>query len=152
MATFYSALLALGTGTGAAFVELTGSGYARAAVNFGTPSADGVSPCLSTASWTPGGTWPAATQLAIADASGAILIVLNLENAITFSPSVANTIAAARLTLALPHPVTTANLQGGGGGSAGEIGGSATTTRVALGADAVLLTSASVLANIAAGG
>jgi hypothetical protein len=152
MATFYSALLALGTGSGGAFVKMVGSGYAQKSVNFGTPDSSGRSACLSTASWTPGATWPAATQLAIVDASGAVLVVLNFENPITFVNGAVNTIAAGRLSFTLPQPTFAASLQGGGGGAAGEIGGSASVGHVGLGADTIILTPAVATANLLAGG
>jgi hypothetical protein len=152
MATFYSGLLALGTGSGSTFVEMVGSGYAQKAVNFGTPDQSGRSLCLSVASWTPGVAWPGVTQLAVVDVSGAVLVVLNFENAITFVTSAANTIAAGRLSFALPLPAFSANLQGGGSGNTGEIGGSATVGHVGLGADTVILTPAAAIANLLAGG
>jgi hypothetical protein len=155
MATFWSALVCLGSGIGAGFTELSGNGYARAAVNFGTPDPSGRSQCLSTASFTPTGAWVPVTQLAVADAtSGAVLIVLEFAAPVAFAVNVPNTIAPGRLSITVPLPAGVgASLSWSDANNVtNEVGASATSASVELGADVVILTPASVIANIAAGG
>jgi hypothetical protein len=138
---FFPAHIALGTGTGSAFVELTPADYFRAPMSF--IQADASGKCLSRdqISWTPTSSWPQITQIAIASTNNVILMVLNFSKPVTFVTNSPNTIQPGRLslTLPLPHDVSAALDYDSGQKLLNEIGGSAGCVAVALGADRVIL-------------
>ena len=78
MANFLTGFLGLGTGGPGAFTELTGTGYARQAVTFG-PIVGATTTLLGGVTFAATGTWPTATQHALYDASGNLLMWWNVK-------------------------------------------------------------------------
>ncbi len=103
MADFLDGYLALGTGSGTTFTELTGSGYGRLAislpalVNAATSLGSGVTFAAS-------GTWPSATQKAVYDAvsGGNLLFFWNTKAPLTLASGATYTVVAGALSMTFP--------------------------------------------------
>jgi hypothetical protein len=121
----FSLSLALGSGSAAAFAELTGAGYARQTINFG-PAVNGTIFNLSGITFSATGTWPGATQYGLFDASGNLDLWWNKKNPATLAAGQTHTLDKGAISIFLPDVAQWRGatlLQWPGGALVGSVGG-----------------------------